>query len=526
MIKTLRISFSLRNTYKVNSILYAVKQFPLLKKIIPANVYQKQSFKIFANILSILWEMISIFIWKLSYIGLMIFGYITLSHQEESVITPVFLHVLIFLTLIGALVNTYMFNPSKDKYYAMILMSMNAKQYTLVNYSYDILKILIGFTISSVLFGSLLNIPLWICIIIPFFVAGIKLSVAAKTLYNYEKKLSIYNENKQTAPWMILILILLLAAYVLPVLHFTLPQTVSLVFMGICILSGLFSLKKILTFPYYREMYKELLIDTVIDTSKAAIQVQAEQGRKRISTDVSITSDQKGFEYLNELFMKRHQRILSNTTKKITFGAFCFFVLSSIVLLVKTDAQAEVNHILLTYLPYMVFIMYFLNRGTTFTQALFMNCDHSLLTYSYFRKPQHVLKLFRIRLREIVKINLQPALIIGFGLCFLLYITGGTDQITNYILLFTTIIALNIFFSLHYLTLYYLLQPYNAGTEVKSLTNQIAVWLTYIICYAMLKLHISTFVFGMGTILFCVVYCIIANLLVYRLAPKTFRIHK
>ena len=34
MNKTLRISFSLRNTYKVNSILYALKQIPLLKRIL------------------------------------------------------------------------------------------------------------------------------------------------------------------------------------------------------------------------------------------------------------------------------------------------------------------------------------------------------------------------------------------------------------------------------------------------------------------------------------------------------------
>lgn len=35
MFKTLRISFSLRNTYRVNGILYSLKQIPLLKKILP-----------------------------------------------------------------------------------------------------------------------------------------------------------------------------------------------------------------------------------------------------------------------------------------------------------------------------------------------------------------------------------------------------------------------------------------------------------------------------------------------------------
>ena len=80
---------------------------------------------------------------------------------------------------------------------------------------------------------------------------------------------------------------------------------------------------------------------------------------------------------------------------------------------------------LLTFLPYFVFIMYAINRGTGFTQALFMNCDHSLLTYSFYKRPAFVLRLFSIRLREIIKVNLLPAAVIGGGLALLLLVTGG-----------------------------------------------------------------------------------------------------
>ncbi len=53
----------------------------------------------------------------------------------------------------------------------------------------------------------------------------------------------------------------------------------------------------------------------------------------------------------------------------------------------------------MVFLPYFAFIMYAINRGTGFTRALFMNCDHSLLTYSFYKKPDMVLTLFRIRLK-------------------------------------------------------------------------------------------------------------------------------
>ena len=66
-----------------------------------------------------------------------------------------FLHILLFLTIIGAYMNTSMFDPTRDKYYAMILLRMNAREYTLVNYGYNILKVIIGFLPFSILFGMM-----------------------------------------------------------------------------------------------------------------------------------------------------------------------------------------------------------------------------------------------------------------------------------------------------------------------------------------------------------------------------------
>lgn len=178
----------------------------------------------------------------------------------------------------------------------------------------------------------------------------------------------------------------------------------------------------------------------------------------------------------------------------------------------------------MSFLPYFVFIMYAINRGTGFTRALFMNCDHSLLTYSFYKQPGMVLKLFKIRLREIIKINLLPAFIIGGGLMLLLYVSGGTDHPLNYAVLFVSIICMSIFFSVHYLTVYYLLQPYNAGTEMKSGTYQIIMSATYFVCFFMMQLRMPILAFGLMAIVFCILYCIGACVLIYRFAPRTFRL--
>ena len=72
MLNTLRISFSLKNTYRVNSILYSIRQIPLVKHLLPATIYQVKGFKIFANVLSVLWELVTIFLFKFLYFFLMV----------------------------------------------------------------------------------------------------------------------------------------------------------------------------------------------------------------------------------------------------------------------------------------------------------------------------------------------------------------------------------------------------------------------------------------------------------------------
>ena len=178
----------------------------------------------------------------------------------------------------------------------------------------------------------------------------------------------------------------------------------------------------------------------------------------------------------------------------------------------------------MTWLPYFSFILYAINRGTSVTNALFMNCDHSLLTYSFYKQPKFVLRLFQIRLREIMKINAVPALVIGVGLSVILFVSGGTENPLNYVVLVVSVLFMSMFFSIHYLTVYYLLQPYTAGTEMKSGTYRIVMILTYVVCYAMMNLRLPILVFGVACIVFCVWYSIVARILVYKYAPRTFRL--
>lgn len=525
MSKTLRLSFALKNTYRVNSIIYSLKQIPLIKKLIPGKAYQSRGVKRFANVLSWIWVVLSTFLGKLLYFFLMFVLPLGWYKFQGEAGASFFLHLLIMLSAIGAFANTYMFNPTKDKYYAMILLGIDAKGYTLVNYFYEIARLLLGFSVFGILFGCLAGLRVWECVLIPLFVAGVKLIYAAAELHLYEKEKNITSENSLGVARWILMGVLLLAGYGLPALGVMLPRTVSVVVMGAVIFAGLLSLGKIVTFSQYHAMYKEILFGAMVFLDPSVQKdIQRKREQKNISVDADIFSNRKGFEYLNELFVKRHRKILWRSAKRIALIAGMIFVGVLVLLVMMPEGKTEVNELVMVFLPYFVFIMYMLNRGTGFTRALFVNCDHSLLTYSFYKEPRMILKLFRIRLREIIKINLLPAGVIGGGLALLLFASGGTDNPLNYVVIIVSVLCMSIFFSVHYLTLYYLLQPYNAGTELKSGTYQLIMGVTYIACYVMMQLRLPTFAFGLSTIAFCVLYSVVACFLVYKVAPKTFRI--
>ena len=95
MLSTLRISFSLKNTYRVNSILYSLKQIPLVKLLLPATIYQAKGLKIFANVLSLLWELVTIFLYKWLYFFTMVVG-IGLLYEKNGAGRGLFAHFTLF----------------------------------------------------------------------------------------------------------------------------------------------------------------------------------------------------------------------------------------------------------------------------------------------------------------------------------------------------------------------------------------------------------------------------------------------
>lgn len=523
MIETFITSFKLKNAYKTNSMIYSIKGLPIIKKILPNSLYKSKKLKLIFSIIAVLKTIISTLLGKFLYMFFMIF-LMTSLYQTNNANT--FLHIFTFLTLLGGVINTHMFTATQDKYYSIVLMHMDAKKYTISSIYYSILEIIIGLMPFTIIFGTTFEIPLYLCIMMPIFVAMVKMIFTNYNIHCFKKT---KDANKKTIiRKLVLILIpaLLVISYVIPLLGLIINQSIFIIMFCLIFILGILSFIKINKFKDYKKMYKQILTLENIHEIESINNNKSlkENAKEQIEYDSKFASEKTGFAYFHDLFVKRHSKTLTKAVKIQAIIILLILIIAIISIKINSEIAKNVNNMMLTYLPYFVFVMYLLNRGSVIPECMFMNCDYSMLTYRIYRTPRVILGVFKQRLKTLIKINLLPAFVIAIGLPLLLYISGGTDNILNYVVLFTSIISMSIFFSVHYLVMYYLLQPYNVATEIKDSTYGLVQGLTHVVCFFMTEMKLPTLPFGIVIIIFSILYCLISLILAYKLAPKTFKL--
>ncbi|MFR7591538.1 MAG: hypothetical protein ACLUVC_08850 [Longibaculum sp.] len=515
--KTMINAFRLKNTYRVNTIIYALKKIPLVNKLLPASLYKHHGLKTFANIIGILYEIAMIFIGKSLYF-LVFFALPLIFLDGEMPLS--FLHIFIFLSLIGAFLNNQLFEASRDKYYGIILMRMNAKEYVLSTYIYSLIKHIIGFMIAFFFF----ELPIILCLSLPFMICGMKLTVSMYDLWDYQHHQHLHMSSDNSKLRITITILLLILAYVLIPFHLELPLIAVYCVVIFFILLGVFSFYYVIQFQNYTRMCKEMLGRLNGVLMMDATTMQANTYHDMIDESKQVTCHKTGFEMMNELFMKRHHKMIWRSAKRQSIVIVAVIIILLALTIFNNEIYENLQNFLNRNLPYFVFIMYLLNTTRRITQAMFINCDHCMLTYAFYREPQNLLKLFWIRLKYMMKVNLLPAFLIALGYVVILLI-GNRNQLGYALIAFISILAMSLFFSTHYLVMYYLLQPYNAYTEIVNPVYNIVMGVTYFVCYCCIQIQLPIVFFGLAILLFCVIYCIVGCLLVYKMGVKTFKIH-
>lgn len=514
MFRTLKYMFLIRFASMRNRIIYWCMHFPLIGKHIPVSFYSMKLIRWIVNFIGFVLTVLSALLMKVLFLALLVF----VSGLYDGRHGVVFLEIVSLVTIVGAFMNTSVFYGDRDKYELLYLFHMDGKAVARALLVEDRLSYAIGYGLVSVFLAISGFISIVEAVMVTAGTVAIRCGVDALMTVLYEKKIRKTFKAPDMA-YIIKGLICIALAFILPV--FVVSSWIAWVVYGVALVVFVPSVLRLVHFDGWNRLLKQIcsgFASSLVQVSQFGITSQQE----KISNEDNYVSSLHGLAYLNDLFVHRHKKLLYGLSTKIAIGIAILFAGLIAAVLFFPGLGESFRTFPDELAGTMVFIVYAINSGTAVNSVLFVNCDRSLLTYSFFKRSDQILGLFRLRLKTMIRINLLPSLTMAIGFVLLALVSGG--NLVSGLLLGVMVVTLSVFFSVHYLTLYYLIQPFNnAGKIVKPLYN-IVVVVTYVVAYELIGVEVPLIVFSLGVILACVLYSFVATLLVLKCSAKRFRI--
>ena len=505
MINTLKNILKIDSYYSINSVIYYLKKIPILGVFLPNDMYSKKNLKKIIYVTIIIYRILKGILLNIIYFSFIYFLSKLLSYKLN--ISDMYIYIYLLLSLISIIFSSKLFNPNKKNYLLLIVFNINKKEYIKINLIFNFIK--------KFIYHCLILIPLFNYLHIPV-IKLIEVLIISCTcqIISEGTKLNKLNNRKNG-----IVLFIMTFLYLLFIIYNKALPIISIV----SIIMGIYYYKTIITYKNYNLLFKRTIN---IENSMSKIsEVFYDQNTLQLNTtkiNIDKIKNKKGYDYFNTIFFERHKTILLKSSYIFSIVIILLIIITSSIILLLPKYKIDINNFLTNYLGVFVFVMYFINRGEILTKAMFYHCDHSMLTYNFYRNKKVILNLYKKRLLTTIKINLIPAITLGIGLIIISNLVN--INVVNSILIFLFIIILSIFFSVHYLTLYYLLQPYNKNLEIKDFRYNIICFITYYIAYKLISVHINSTLFSIYGLLFTVLYITISLILIYLFSSKTFKL--
>ncbi|WP_392486908.1 hypothetical protein ACER0A_000670 [Haloimpatiens sp. FM7315] len=534
MNNTFKNSFKVEFAQSANKLIYYLKKIPIIGKLFRDSLYKKTEIKLILGVIGKILAFIGGFLYKAFYLGIMILLPLYLITKDFSKIRPYFINIFFLLSFIAAsFMKTSIFNSGNEKNYYMIkLMRVDAGEYLKSQLLYMRIIELINFSIPLMIIGRFINIsPLEVLIILLELTAFRLMGECIYIIFYDKYNVNLENNNIFQG---VLVITVLLASYLPSVFKVNLNFECILFnkFAEILILIlGIVSLICIFKYKKYRVLSRRLFVkNNMIDMDKIKSDISFSDVKlddKKISKESlkSKTFDnKKGYEYINLIFFSRFKKVIINPVKFRLYIIGIAFIALVIFCIVMPDKRYKIVDIFEKKPSIFIFIMYIMSTGQKICRALFYNCDVKLLRYQYYREKDAVLNSFKVRLKKIIILNIIPASALCACIIGIVIISGFYYKLLGMIPLLLCIICLSCFFSIHYLLLYYVIQPYTAELETKSPAFSIINWSVYIICYTCLKIKTSSYIFMLAVAFATIIYMVAALTLICRLSSKTFKL--
>ncbi|NMD43398.1 MAG: hypothetical protein GYA86_08840 [Firmicutes bacterium] len=531
MLRALALSIRVSMAISCNYFLHSLKRLPWVGKKIPDTVYRIPTTKMILSLVVELGKILFGFIGALLTLAALIFGPLFLIERGFTNL-DLFYHYFFFIFfLVVPLGSNVIFQTRDSNAYTMVhLLKLDGRNFLLSRMLYTLLLKSIRYALLLLVIGLLIDLSPRESLMLSGYILFAALIWEALILKLFDRiKINIY---EKTGYLLGLLALLLGTCYALPYLGVILSLrrflSGGLPFALFAMAAG-FSLWQLFSYDRYHALTQQtidrekLLLMEDLLKKKAFIDVDlAEEklGREKVSS----TGHLEGYDLFNHLFFTRHRRIITRPvqikTAIVAAGALLLWTL----LLLKPEFQDPVRENILSLSPYFVFFMYLLSSGDKFSRMLFFNCDRYMLKEHYYKDKEAILKNFTLRLKFSIRLNLLPAAAVAVLLSGTGIIIGMGSAIVQLLPMVVTIFSLALFFSTHYLFIYYLLQPYTADLTRKSPLYGVINALIYVISFGSIHLKTSSVIFTLAVIFFTLAYTGAAILLTYHLAPRTFKL--
>ena len=383
--------------------------------------------------------------------------------------------------------------------------------------------IFIGRTLGFVIFGKIFaNINPIYTFLFSLGIYFYNINITGFWTKIYEKREKSFFEDRPFLQIILIIIIDLLISLLVLIIKLDF-KVLSLGFFFINLILFPFTVKYFKNFKGY-----DKIIEKTINVYKIAVKdaKNIQDGVVKIENkDINKKEKIKGegFVYLNNLFFKRHKKHLLKPTL-IKSGIFLILGIGGFLFASSLTMKAkEIYKILIFIIP---IISYILFKQDIILMAFYKNCDSSLLYYNFYREDKNLLKMFWLRFNSVFKLMSIP-----MGAMFIIYIGFATKFLTKTDLNLTLpiyYILLNaIFFTVLPLFQYYIIQPFDKEGKQKSVVLVLMnIFLYYIFIFGLpaLATKIGEIKFMLIISIFILVFVGLASFLIYKFAPKTFKI--
>ena len=563
----------LRSIIGYNSLVFALKKTPVIGNLIPDKLYSTTFLKVIYWIFHVIFEVFKLFIGKIFGLGMIYLAAFLLSDQyiEHEMVQGVSrsamygnlgLFIFLLYAFCGILIRVPYFNCTTEKEYLVFMLRMDAKKLNETLIWYDLAKLFIGYVMAGI-FAVITGAPFWLWLGIPVLALAVKFLGIGLQILSFRFKSRLHKSLKISAvAYLIRLALVLLAGpfFIVFVANgYFIPMPQMVIITVLTVIAGIWGLMMFLKTD--SNLHRRALHDNISKTEvKATSQYDNTKSFKKIKAKGTVKGDKKGFEYLNALFVKRHWTMLCMKPVIFTiivaavmillsgefiygyysrYGAdncwnmvitniinfFTFRGFSDALLPVGNDPAFEFfryvaqSHLLALMIPLSISDNSFKN-----TQAMFINCDNSLMTFSFFKQREKIIKLFDIRLKQLIKINIGPVVSLGLFADLILFVTGGQSYPGEYLVTILVGFMLSILTSVTWLALYYLFQPFTTSVVAKSGAYRITSIIIYSVASILVWVPLVSYILAPVLLVFTAGYVFFLRNRVYKLAPKTWKI--